>query len=589
MVATRTPLSDGKLSAIMFADIHGYSRLVDMDERGNLDRISRSIQLFRDLIGDYGGQVYNVAGDGILAMFDSASQAIRFAAEFQRELKNEVVWNASDEPITFRIGINLGEATPTSDGLYGHSVNVAARIQALAEPGGICISDLTKKAVHDWSNLALRPMGKRELKNISEPVELFSVELSDAKTVQPTVFTPPEQPVPEGFVKDASVAVLPLINLTGDPADHHLCEGITDDVISGLCRFRDLVVIARHSVQPFKDRSMPIDAVGRSLGVRYLLDGSLQRSGPQLRIRVQLNEATTGNTIWSERYDGAMDDVFAFQDDITNQITALLAIQIGSAERRRALSEHHPDLRAYGLVLRGQDLTLRFMKESNSHARRLFEQAIDLDPGYSRGYASVSRTHNLAWRYAWVDSPGAALNKAVELASSAIGYDDLDARGFGELGYAHLYKKQHGESLAAYERALQLNPNDADLLAEMGDALGYCRQCDRAIDLLQKAIRLNPYHPDWYLWYLGDAYFYNGEYEKVIESLNKMHDKSEGYRLLASSHAHLGELDEAQRYAGLVMEKHPNFSLEHWRNVPPNQFEEDNEIFIEGLKMAGLK
>ena len=459
MVVTQTPISEGKLSAIMFADIHGYSRLVDMDERGNLDRISRSIQLFRDLIGDYGGQVYNVAGDGILALFDSASQAIRFAAEFQRELKNEVVWNASDEPIIFRIGINLGEATPTSDGLYGHSVNVAARIQALAEPGGICISDLTKKAIHDWSDLSLRPMGKRELKNISEPVELFSVELADGKEITPAILTPAVEEASVEFINDASVAVLPLINLTGDPADHHLCEGISNDVISGLCRFRDLVVIARHSVLPFKDRSVPIDLVGRSLGVRYLLDGSMQRNGRQLRISVQLNEAATGNTVWSERYDGAMDDVFAFQDDITEQITARLAIQIRAAERRRALAEHHPDLRAYGLILRGQDLTLRFMREMNSHARRLFEQAIDLDPSYSRGFASASRTYNLAWRYAWADAPDKALDKAVELASSAISYDDLDARGFGELGYAHLYKKQHGESLAAYERALQLNPN----------------------------------------------------------------------------------------------------------------------------------
>jgi tetratricopeptide (TPR) repeat protein len=315
----------------------------------------------------------------------------------------------------------------------------------------------------------------------------------------------------------------------------------------------------------------------------------LQRSGSQLRIRIQLNQAESGNMIWSERYDGQLTDIFAFQDDITEQITSLLAVQINPAERRRTQTQQVPDLQAYGLILRGQDLATRFVRESNLHARRLFEQAVELAPAYSRGYAALSRTFNLDWRYAWVDDRDAALNRAEELASTAIGYDDSDARGFAELGYALLYKKQHEECLGAYERALQLNPNDADLLAEMGDALGYCRQSERAIELLKKAIRLNPYHPDWYLWYFGDVYFFRGDYEKVIETLFAMRDKSEAHRLFASSYAHLGQLDNARKHARLVMEKHPNFSIEKWRTVPPNKYPEDNEIFVEGLRMAGLE
>lgn len=578
-----------RLSAIIIADIAGFSRLVDKNESGNIDRIARSIKLFRDLIEDYGGEVINIAGDGIFALFDSAARAIRFAAEFQRELKNEVVWNEGDERIAFRIGINLGETTPTADGVYGHSVNVAARIQTLAEPGGICITDLAKKAVHDWSDLALRPLGTKSLKNIDEPVEVFAVEINDGNDKEKVVTV--REPIRERpeKIKNASVAILPLVNLTGDVADRHLCEGITADIISGLSRFRDLIVIARNSVEPFANRDVAPDEIGRTLGVRYLLDGSLQRSDSQLRIRVQLNQAESGNMIWSERYDGQLTDIFAFQDDITEQITSLLAVQINTAERRRVQTQQVPDLQAYGLILRGQDLVNRFIRESNLHARRLFEQAAELAPAYSRGYAALSRTYNLDWRYAWADDREAALNKAEELASAAIGYDDSDARGFAELGYALLYKKQHEECLAAYERAQQLNPNDADLLAEMGDALGYCRQSDRAIDLLKKAIRLNPYHPDWYLWYLGDAYFYNGEYDKVVETVLAMRDKSEGRRLLASSYAHLGQLDEAREHARLVMEKHPNFSIEKWRTVPPNKYPEDNEIFVEGLRLAGLK
>ena len=589
MTATHIHPVSSKLSAIIIADIAGFSRLVDRNESDNIDRISRSIKLFRDLIGDYGGNVINIAGDGIFALFDSAAQAIRFAAEFQRELKNEVVWNENDEPIAFRIGINLGETTPTADGVYGHCVNVAARIQALAEPGGICITDLAKRAVHDWSSLALRPMGKKSLKNIDEPVEVFAVEIDEGNDKAKVVtLREPDRERPEK-IKNASVAILPLVNLTSDLTDHHLCEGITTDIISGLSRFRDIIVIARNSVEPFGNRDVAPNEIGRKLSVRYLLDGSLQRSGTQLRIRVQLNESETGNMIWSEHYDGKLTDIFSFQDDITEQITSLLAVQINTAERRRTQTHQAPDMQAYGLILRGQDLAMRFVRESNLHARRLFEQAVELTPAYSRGYAALSRTYNLDWRYAWADDRDAALDRAEELASTAIGYDDSDARGFAELGYALLYKKQHEESLAAYERALQLNPNDADLLAEIGDALGYCRQSERAIELLKKAIRLNPYHPDWYLWYLGDVYFFCGEYEKVIETLFAMRDKSEAHRLLASSFAHLGQLDDARKHARLLMEKHPNFSIEKWRTVPPNKFPEDNEIFVEGLRIAGLK
>jgi len=576
----------------MFADIEGYSRLVDQGEERNYERITRSIELFRELISDYGGEVSNVAGDGILAVFDSASRAINFAVTFQNELKNAAVWNTKDDPIAFRIGISLGELKESEEGLYGHSVNVAARIQALAKPGGVCISELTKMAVHDWTALKLHTLGKQQLKNIEQPVEVFSVDVTDVEN-KPSVAVKLKPAVPPRLmrsdVKAASVAVLPFLNQTANASDEHFCEGLTDDVISSLCRFRDLIVIARRSVEPYRDRKTAPDKIGRDLGVRYLLDGEVQRNDSRLRARVRLTEAASGVAIWSERYDGEISDIFDFQDDITAQIASLLAIQITETERRRMLSSRQPDLRAYGLILRGQDLIAWYRQETNAHARRLFEQAIDLDPIYSRAYAAASRTFNLDWRYAWATDPAASLDHAVDLASLAIGFDEFDARGFGEQGYALLYKKQHEESLAAYERALQLNPNDADLLAEMGDALGYCRESERAVELLERAIRLNPYYPDWYLWYLGDVHFYAGDYRKVVATLNRMRDKSEARRLLTASHVLLGEEDEAKRQAAKLLEKHPNFSLEHWRDVPPNKFAEDNEIYVDALKRAGLK
>jgi TolB-like protein len=400
------------------------------------------------------------------------------------------------------------------------------------------------------------------------------------------------RPTPSEIIKPftgASVAVLPLDNLSNDPRNNHLCDGITGDIITNLSRFRDLLVIARHSAFFFRNHDVPSSQIAGPLGVRYLMTGGLQRSGRKIRLRVQLTEADTDRVIWSDRYDGTLGDLFAFQDDVTATIAARLAVQISAAEHRRLLAENPPDLRAYGLILRGQDLGLRFRKEANLHARRLFEHAAELDPDYGRCYAGMSRTFNLAWRYHWTPKPELALDKAVDLANAAISYDNLDARGYGELGFASLYKKQHDSSLAAYERAVQLNPNDADILAEMGDSLVYSGHAQRAVQLLKRAMRLNPFHPDWYLWYLGDAYFHLNDYEETVQTLLKMRDQSEAHRLLASSYAHLGRMKEARRHAKQLLQIHPNFSLAHWRNVPPNKNPEELDVFIEGLRKAGLK
>ncbi|MGH6900422.1 MAG: adenylate/guanylate cyclase domain-containing protein [Geminicoccaceae bacterium] len=578
-----------QLSAILFADVHGYSRLMARNEERTYQRVTQAIRLIRSLIGDYGGQVQHIAGDGILALFDSAARALQFAVAIQREFRNEAVWQADAEPIAFRIGINVGEVLVGAEAnVQGHSVNVAARIQALARPGGICITKAVQRAVSDTLGIAMRQLGPQTLKNITEPIEVFAIEVNGPPVPVSAELPPVPSELTQPFT-DASVVVLPLANLSDDPRNSHLCDGFTGDVITNLSRFRDLLVIARHSAFLFKNRDVPSDHIAGQLGVRYVMSGGLQRSGSKLRLRVQLTEADTDRVIWSDRYNGDLGDLFAFQDDVTAMIAARLAVQISAAEQRRLLAEQPPELRAYGLILRGQDLSLRFRQESNLHARRLFEHAAEIDPDYGRCYAGMSRTFNLAWRYHWTPKPELALDKAVDLANAAIGYDSLDARGFGELGFACLYKKQHDSSLAAYERAVELNPNDADILAEMGDSLVYSGQAPRAVELLRRAMRLNPYFPDWYLWNLGDAYFHLGDYEQTIETVRKMRDQSEAHRLLAASHALLGHMEEARQHAKLVLKAHPNFSIAHWQNVPPNKNPDDLAVFIEGLRKAGLR
>ena len=581
-----------RLSSILIADVHGYSRLMDRDEEGTYRRVMRAIGLIRDLIGDYGGRVVDVAGDGILATFDSPAQALGFAVEIQREFRNEAVWHAGEEPIAFRIGINLGEVIVHEASVRGHSVNVAARLQALARPGGICISEAVRRAAQDALGARVRPLGPQRLKNIAEPVEVFAIEINGRPPAPPELPAPPDPAQQGGWIEpphQASAAVLPLTNLSGDPRDDHLCDGITSDIITNLCKFRDLLVIAQHSAFLFKGQGLPPDQIARRLGVRYLFTGDLQRSGSRLRLNVRLIEADSGRVIWADRFKGDLREIFEFQDDVTDVIAARLAVQIHAAERRRVLSLRPPDLRAYGLILRGQDLSIRFRRETNLHARRLFEQAAEIDPGYGRSYAGMSRTFNLAWRYSWADSPEACLEKAVRLALAAIEHDNLDARGYAELGFAYLFNRQHDASLAAYERAVELNPNDADILAEMSNSVSSYGDAGRAVQLMRRAMRLNPYHPDWYVWYLGEVYFDLGDYEQAVRTLNRMRDKSEAHRLLAASYAHLGHMDEARHHAGQVLAVHPNFSLTRWRTVPADKNPETLERYFDGLQKAGLK
>src|SRR5262245_10108173 len=575
-----------RLSAILFADVVNYSGAMEKDQLGTHKRVKRRVDLFRSLIGDYDGRIFDVEGDAVKAAFDSALQAVKFAVDLQREFRDDAVWNSDPAEPVFRIGINLGEVIVEPDGFYGHEVNVTERIQALAKPGGICISESVHRVLRGRLEVGVEPIGARRLKNIAEAIEVFAVDVGHPGT--PAVPLPPTPQLAPVDTPEASIVVLPLRNLSGDPSDTHLCDGITSDIITNLSRFRDLLVIARHSALFFREAPLDLREIGRQPGVRYAMTGTLQRADNRLWINVQLIDTENGGILWSDRYKGDLSDIFAFQDDITGVIAARTVNEVTRAERRRMGSLPPSNLRAYGLVLRGHDLSLQFRRDTNLHAQRLFEEALVVDPRYARGYAGMSRTFNTAWLYRWTEAPETALDRALELAVESVKLDDLDARGHSELGYAFLYKKRHDASLAAYDRALELNPNDADVLADMADALTYSDQPERAISLLQRAMRLNPLYPDWYLWHLGEAYFHIEDYDAAITALKKMRDQSEAHRLLAASNAHLGRTAEARQHAQQVIAVHPDFSIDHWRAVVPYS-PEPMKRFIEGLRLAGLK
>ncbi len=574
--------------AILFADIHNYSRLMKKDEVQTLKRVDRAVRLIKSLARDYGGEIKNVAGDGVLALFQSAQQSVKFAVEMQKEFQTDAVWNSENDPIAFRIGINIGDAYDTETGIQGHSVNIAARLQSLAPPGGICVTDAVQRSVREVEGIQLASLGVPSLKNIDEPIEIFSVTGSDdfRAAARPEIL---RRETTGTIVSESSIAVLPLDNLTGDPALSHVCDGLTGDIIANLTRFRDMHVIAQRSSSAFRDLNASPAHIAKMLGVRYIVDGGFQMALNRMRLQVRLMEARSERSLWSERFDGDLKDIFAFQDEVTAVIAARLSIEVGAAEQRKLSAAAPRELEAYGLILRGRDIFLRRTREANLHARRLFEQAREIDPRYPRSYAGVSRTLNDAWRFNWADPPEAALDEAVHQAELAVSLDPSDARGHAALGSACLYKRRYDESLAAYERAIEFNPNDADVLAEMGHSVCVNGDTQRAITLIKRAMRLNPYYPDWYLWHLGEAHFDNRDYQLAIHTLNQMYDKTEAYRMLTASHALLGEMGEAQACAAQLLITHPEFTIKHWANVPPDRNSEPRDRLIEGLKKAGVK
>lgn len=582
-----------ELAAVLFADVAGYTRHLARDEAGTVDRVGRALERALRLVGDYGGRVVDTAGDGVFAVFADARDAVRFAVAYQQDLAGEELWQPDEARLRFRVGIHLGEVQAgPGDKVSGLSVNIAARLQTLAGPGGVCVSDDVRRSLDGEPGLAWRQVGWRRLHNVDSPVLVHSVGPGPrGAAAVAAAETPCAEGMPDGG--EASVAVLPLDPLSDEPMDQHLASGISADIIHNLTRFRDLLVIARESAFRFRDAAgggsgADAHTVARCLGVRYLFRGSMQRSGRHLRIRCQLSECENGRSLWADRLDGALDDIFAMQDEITDAIASRLAHHVAAAERERLGRSATPELSAYGLVLRGEELSRQCRREPVLHARRLLKQAAEIDLGYGRACAALSRTYNYDWRYSWSARPERALDRALALAGEAVERDGRDARGYAELGFAHLYRKEHDAALAAYERALELNPNDADVTVEYADALVYVGEAERSVGLIERAMRLNPYYPDWYLWYLADAYSTLRQHEQVIATIGKMRNPAEGRRMLAAHYARLGLMDEAREQACEILRLHPGFRVSEWAKRPPYRDREPLEFFMEGLRLAGL-
>jgi len=546
---------------------------------------------FSSLAADHSGEVISTAGDGVFMLFNSAVDAVSFAVEMQKRIEAMNQDLPDERAVVFRFGVNLGDVLFKGDEMAGEAINIASRIEGFASPGRVCISGSVYDSVSNKLSVGYEYLGAQKFKNIKDDVDVFQVH-EDPTSAAMTPGLRRERSSGSSFrgdpIVDQSIVVLPFSFSGSDEGDSWFADGLTEDITTSLSRFQQFFVISRASAYVHNERMHTPQQTAREFGVRYVVHGSVRKAGNRVRVSLQLIDVIRDRTIWGEQYNRQIEDLFDLQDEITQTIVSATAAKIESSELDRLKQLPPSNLAAYGYVLQGQRFIFSYTRDGVSHARDLYDSALYSDPKYARAMAAKSRTLNLDWRYNWTEDPDWALDSALNLAQDAIEIDTLDARGFGELGFAHLYRKEHDAAISAYERASRLNPNDADLMSDMADALAHCGRSDEAVELLHKAMRLNPFYPDQYVWHLGGAFFNLKEYEKAIAAIKTMQNPTEGRRILAASYGHLGMTAEAEAEAQRVLKAHPNFDVDHWGSVQPDKIQDELEHFMEGLKRAGL-
>ena len=504
-----------RLAAILAADVAGYSRMMAEDEEGTLRTLGAYRSAISDLTAEHAGSVFGTAGDSVVAEFASAVQAVRAAVAIQRALHRRNADLAERRRMEFRIGINLGDVVAEGDDLLGDGVNVAARLQEVAAPAGICISGTMREHIEGKLSFPITPLGERALKNIPKPVQVYRVDWQ------------PADPAATGILGGAlalpdkpSVAVLPFNNLSGDPSHEYFSDGITEDIITELSRFSELFVIARNSSFQYKGKAADVRQVGRELGVRYVLEGSVRREGGRVRIAAQLIDAGTGAHRWAERYDRELKDVFALQDEVARTIVAILASHVNKAEIERTLLKPPATWQAYEYYMRAADTMASYMTswkvEELYEVRRHLESSISIDPNYARACATLSWTYLTAWIQP-MDADhlsSAALDRAYQLARKAMQLDPTLPQAYAELGYVLVRRREYEAGIAAFEKAVALNPNFTDW--RFAGVLVYAGEPARAIEVAKAHIRLDPFYGPLALFWLGGAHYMLKRYSEAL-------------------------------------------------------------------------
>ncbi len=616
-----------KLTAILSADVVGYSRLMDDNEEATVRTLNAYRDSMRALIQQHRGRVVDTTGDNLLAEFTSVVDALNCSVKIQLELTERNTKLSSERRMAFRIGVNVGDVIEEKDRIYGDGVNIAARVEALAEAGGICITGRAYDQVKNKLEFGYQHLGEHSVKNIPEPVRVYKVlmepeaagkvlgekrktrrwitlsaaivlvigigglagwylYLKQSKRIAPAsldrmAYTLPDKP---------SIAVLPFNNLSGEPEQEYFSDGITNDLITALSRFGDLLVIASNTVFTYKGKAVNVKEVGHELGVRYVLEGSVQKAGDKVRINAQLIEATSGHHLWAEHYNRDLKDLFALQDEIVQILVAQLAVKISTTEQARAMRKDTANLEAYDYLQRGREYYRRITRSANRKARQLFENALELDPNYASAYVGLGWTYFQRVSYGWTEFADQSLQHALDLAHKALSLDESNASAHRLAGHVYTFRAQYNLAINEIQQAININPNDADSYRNIGWVLLWSGKIDEAIRNLEKSLRLDSSSVGNPLLHLGTAYYLKGRYQDAQSALERgviQRPNFVGYHIaLAATFAQLGRHADAKRSAEKVLQLNPFFEVENWGTAFRNQ--PDRAKIIEGLRKAGL-
>jgi len=574
-----------KLRAILSADVKGYSLLMADDEIHTIHTLKSYRQIMSDLIQRHSGRVVDNPGDNLLAEFSSAVDAVECAVEIQSRLKKENARFVEDKRLRFRIGVNIGDVVQDGDRIYGSGVNVAARIESLAVPGGICISRNTYDHVKNKLDLGFDYLGEHDVKNIKEPVRVYRV-LIDTESHKPLVEEELELP------DKPSIAVLPFTNMSGDPSQEYFSDGLTEQIINGLCKVSNLFVIARNSSFAYKGKAVSIKQIAKELGVRYILEGSVQRAGNRVRITAQLIDATTDYHMWSENYDRNLEDIFALQDEITMNLIIEMQVNLTSGEQARLWAGGTTNIHAYDKWARTMECIFQRSERSIAQARKFAEEAIELDPMYAFAYVALAYTHFIDLIWGFSKSPLLSFEQIEKLSEKALELNDSLDYAHMTLGMIFLFKRQYDDAIKEGERAVSLNPNGADVLAQLGLMLNFAGKPKQAIPILEKAIRLNPIPPSHFFTQLSISYRLTGNFKQSIKMCNKAisiePDDVTPYVALVATYVYSGQEKKAREVAAKIIKINPNFSPVEFGNKMPYKDKAELGRFVDSLKKAGL-
>lgn len=561
-----------KLAAILYADVADYSRLTGEDEEATHRRLSEYLDLVSNSIGQHQGKVVHYAGDAVLADFSTVTNALECASSIQGDLYSRNLEFPDERKVQFRIGINLGEVIVDRDDIYGNGVNVAARLESLADAGGVCISDAVRTAIGNKLPLEYEFMGEQTVKNIKDPIRAYQVRLLSGERPEESVAELPELELPE----EPSIAVLPFTNMSDEPEQEFFCDGITEDITTALSRIPRLFTIARHSTSVYKGMGVEIGKVASDQGVRYVLEGSVRKSGNRLRITAQLIDAINNKHCWAERYDRNLDDVFEIQEEIARKVSVAVQVKLTAGDAAKIWAGGTTNVEAWESFVRGNAYMEDHVQEHNKEARRLAELALSLDPDYANAWVLLGFTHFEDTQWKWSENSDQSTLSAEDAAKKAIELDESNPDGYVLLGAAQAQQNNFDQVAKNTRKAYLLAPNSSHNLAYFAWLQNREGEYRDSIKYMEKAIRLCPIHPPWYLHLLSMSYFAIDSYDKALQASSRFlkqvetdsNLRIEGSVWLAVYLKSLGRINEAKEAFEQVMNLDPNFQIEGWWAYP---------------------